>query len=217
MSETRSPGMRKRLGDLLGPRDDVVWASLRELGEGALTAVRLLERRLHHGDDARLGQELRDAADRTDEALRQLNRHLHNTFAAPLERDDALALATGLDRVAQVCADIGAGLEWAPERGRHEARRAASLLTAALERLVPALDGLAAGPPTGDAPGEARARLAEAREFVRRGLADVLTAGLPAEQLLTWKDVYDRLDTAIASVRDVERLVDAIELRGRRG
>jgi hypothetical protein len=218
MSGTRAPRVRKRLGGLLGPRDDVVWVSLQDLDDGALTGARLLERRLHHGDDGRLSHELRSTAERTDEALRHLNRHLHNTFAAPLERDDALALGAGLDRVAQVCADLGAGLDaFSSHRGRHEARRAVSVLTTALERLVAALADLAAGRSTADAPSEARTYLAEGREFVRRGLADVLSAGLSAEGLLSWKDVYDRLDAAFEAARDVERLVDAVELRGRRG
>jgi hypothetical protein len=216
---TRTLGMRRRVADLLGARDEAVWESLQTLANAALEAARLLEQRLHHGaDTGRLAGELREAGEGADEALRQLNRRLHHTFTAPLERDDALALAIAFDRVAQVCAEMGAALDArSAERGRHEARRAASLLSGALERLVVALGDLAAERAAGDSSGEARALLAEGREFVHQGLAEALGAELPADQLLSWKDLYDRLEDALTAARDAERVVDAIELRGSGG
>jgi hypothetical protein len=216
MTTARTFGVRNRIVELLAGRDDVVWTSLQSLGDAALVATQLVEQGVHHGRiDARLRQELTATGERTDETLRGLNRHLHNSFTAPLERDDAIALATAFDRIAQTSADIGAALGAAgEERGPYEARRATSLLASALECLVTALGDLAAGRATSDAPAEARERLRDARDFVRRGRGDMLSAQLPVEQLLSLKDLYDRLEIALAAARDVERLEDAIELRG---
>lgn len=138
--------MRKRLVDLIGGRDDIVWTSLQTLADHALSAAGVLERRLHHGtDEGAAGRELASTALRSDDTLRHLNRHLHNAFTSPLERDDALALGSACDRVAQACADIGAALDARSEdRGRHEARRAASLLRVALELIGQALTDVAA-------------------------------------------------------------------------
>lgn len=212
---TRTLGMRRRVADLLAGRDEEVWESLQTLATAALEAARLLARRLHHGaDDGRLALELRETGEAADETLRQLNRRLHSTFTAPLERDDALALAMAFDRVAQVSADMGAALDArSAGHGRHEAQRAASLLSGALQRLVVALGDLADERAAGDASSEARALLAESREFVHQGLADALAAALPADQLLSWKDLYDRLEVALVAARDAERVVDAIEIR----
>lgn len=190
--------------DLLERDAAGVAASARELlsmvasfPDGALGAARIAELE-QEGDDL------------THEILSLLNR----TFVTPIDRHDIHALASSLDDVLDLVDNVAALLilhgvtEPLPQF-----RQQVEILVVATEAVESAVHSLRA-PHNLGRPWEAIMRAERDGDHVyRRGVASLYSGDFKAMDVLRWKDLLRRMETAIDRCEDIANTVESIALK----
>ena len=133
-----------RLSQLFAPREREFFDLFEEAGANIVRAAELLERMLHHWPDpAELARDVVVCEQEGDRITHDIIQKLYSTFVTPIDREDILALASGLDDILDFTEEVAdflglyrieAPMDQAVELARvnHEACRQ---IAAALPRL----------------------------------------------------------------------------------
>ena len=203
-SQVHWPAM-SRLSQIFAPKEREFFDLFEEAGTNAVRAAGLLEHMLEQWPDH--GETLRDVVvceQEGDRITHDIIQRLNQTFVTPFDREDIIALASGLRRHRRLHRG-GRGLPRpVPDRGADGAGAA---------------DG--AGPARGHAPASTRRcprlrtlkdihhymvevnRLEnEGDRILREAVASLFDHGIDPMMVIRWKDIYERLEDAIDCDRD---------------
>jgi uncharacterized protein len=192
----------RRFYELFGLQGELVSDTLTELSKS------LLEGRSRHA-------RLHDLEHMCEEVTAEIYDLAAQSSAAPMQREDILALASALDEVVDLAEEAADKLElYQLGEVTEPAKAVGELLASAGEQLAAALGHL-------DTFEDLDARRAEirrledecdrtTREALGRLLAD---EGMPARDLLKWKDLYDLLEQAMDGCKDVANLLASIAIK----
>src|SRR6516164_11745070 len=99
--------MPPRLGDLFAPRDRAYFELFEEAGQNATRAADLLERMLVNFPDTReMAGEILECEHKGDRITHDIIDRLNHTFVTPIDREDILALASGLDDIVDYTEEV---------------------------------------------------------------------------------------------------------------
>lgn len=153
-----------------------------------------------------------------DEITRQLANATHATFVTPLDKEDIVAIASGLDDVADYtdAAAIRLLMYQIPESSP-ESRELSVLLVLATETLRGAVHRLRSSKEREliiAACRELHAIEKESDAIYRRALSNLFNApGADPIMVLKWKEIYERLEMAVDKVEDVSNILESIQLK----
>lgn len=153
-----------------------------------------------------------------DQITHDLATETHATFVTPLDKEDIVAMASGLDDIADYAdaAAIRFPLYQIPE-STPESRELAELLVQCVELLASAVSGLRSGKERDRIIAACRElhRLEnESDTIYRRAMGELFNRpGADPIFVLKWKEIYERLEMAIDKCEDVSNALETIQLK----
>lgn len=153
-----------------------------------------------------------------DEITHQLASETHATFVTPLDKEDIVAIYSGLDDVADYtdAAAVRLVMYKIPESSP-ESRELSQLLVQATEVLRDAVRRLRSSRERAQIIAACRElhRIENESDTVyRRALGNLFNApGADPIMVLKWKEIYERLEMAVDKVEDVSNVLESIQLK----
>jgi predicted phosphate transport protein (TIGR00153 family) len=149
-----------------------------------------------------------------DRITHEIINRLNQTFVTPIEREDIVELATGLDDVCDFVEEVSdyMGL-YKIEAPMEQSQRLAHILVQASRQISEAMPLLR---DFGDlAPYSAEIHRLEndGDRIVREAIAGLFDTGIDPMVVIRWKDIYERLEDAIDATERVANILSNIVLK----
>ena len=192
----------RRFYELFKQQGQLVCESLTELSKA------LLEGRSRHA-------RLRDLEHACDDVTRQIYELTHKTFVAPMDHEDILQLASGLDDIVDLAEEVSDKLElYRVGQVREPARAAGECLTPAGQHLQSALEHLEGFEGMYERLASVYRLEEEVDRITREGLGQLFAdEGLSAAELIKWKDLYDLIEATMDACEDVANALQTISIK----
>jgi predicted phosphate transport protein (TIGR00153 family) len=206
-----------RLSAIFAPKEREFFDLFEEAGANCVRAAALLERLLEQWPDhGELSRDVVVCEQEGDRITHDIIQRLNQTFVTPFDREDILALASGLDDIVDFIEEVAdflslyrieAPMEQAQEMARvlHEATRA---IAAAIPRLRSLRD-------IHHYTVEVNRLENDGDRIVRAALASLFDRGIDPMMVIRWKDIYERLEDAIDSTETAVNILEGIIIKNR--
>lgn len=161
-------------------------------------------------------RELKDTEHRADQVTHEVFERLNRTFITPLEREDIHALASGLDDVVDAVEAIANRLVLFRITGpTPEAVRLTSILAQCGRQIEAAVENLRNMNSLMPFTIEINRLENEADGISRQVVADLFSGRHEILDVLRWKEIYGRLESAADQCEDVANAIESIVLKSR--
>ena len=205
-----------RLGDLFAPRDRAYFELFEEAGRNVALAADLLDRLLvNFPDNRELAREILDCEHEGDRITHEIIDRLNHTFVTPIDREDVLALASGLDDIVDYTEEVADYLGlYHIEAPMDQAISLAHVLSAACQEIgkaIPLLRGFR--PEISEYTAEINRLENEGDRITREAVASLFDARIDPMVVIRWKDIFERLEAAIDSTEHVADILYGIVIK----
>jgi predicted phosphate transport protein (TIGR00153 family) len=206
-----------RLAAIFAPKEREYFDLFEEAGSNCVLAAQLLERMLDQWPDhGELGREVVICEQEGDRITHDIISRLNQSFVTPFEREDILALASGLDDVVDFIEEVADFLALyrieAPMQQAQEMARVLHESTRAIAGAIPRLRSL------GDIHHytvEVNRLENEGDRMLRSALASLFETGIDPMMVIRWKDIFERLEDAIDSTETAVNILEGIIIKNR--
>jgi predicted phosphate transport protein (TIGR00153 family) len=204
-----------RLTSALIGRDATYFNLFEESARNLVRASGLLDQLMTTWPDSpELAREIVACEQHGDRVTREIINRLNQTFVTPIEREDIVELATGLDDVCDFVEEVSdyMGL-YKIEAPMEQSQRLAHILVQASRQISEAMPLLR---DFGDlAPYSAEIHRLEndGDRIVREAIAGLFDTGIDPMVVIRWKDIYERLEDAIDATERVANILSNIVLK----
>jgi predicted phosphate transport protein (TIGR00153 family) len=206
-----------RLAAIFAPKEREYFDLFEEAGSNCVLAAQLLERMLDQWPDhGELGREIVICEQEGDRITHDIISRLNQSFVTPFEREDILALASGLDDVVDFIEEVADFLALyrieAPMQQAQEMARVLHESTRAIAGAIPRLRSL------GDIHHytvEVNRLENEGDRMLRSALASLFETGIDPMMVIRWKDIFERLEDAIDSTETAVNILEGIIIKNR--
>jgi predicted phosphate transport protein (TIGR00153 family) len=204
-----------RLAQVFAPRDRVYFELFEEAAQNALRAADLLDRMLaDYPDSRRLAGEILDCEHEGDRITHDIIDRLNHTFVTPIDREDILALASGLDDVVDYTEEVADYLGlYKIEAPMDQAIRLAHVLKEATVHIAQAIPRLRGFQSISHYTVEINRLENEGDRITREAVASLFDGGIDPMVVIRWKDIFERLEAAIDSTETVANIIEGIVIK----
>jgi predicted phosphate transport protein (TIGR00153 family) len=159
---------------------------------------------------------LKDTEHRADVVTHEIFERLNRTFITPLEREDIVALASGLDDVLDSAEAIGSRLVlFCITSSRPQAVQLTDILRKSGAQIEQAVHRLRDLTNLSAFTVEINRLENEADTISRQSVADLFSGNHDLLDVMRWKEIYGRLENAADNCEDVANTIEAIVLKSR--
>jgi predicted phosphate transport protein (TIGR00153 family) len=204
-----------RLASVFAPRDRVYFELFEEAAQNALRAADLLDRMLSDFPDSRrLAGEILDCEHEGDRITHDIIDRLNHTFVTPIDREDILALASGLDDVVDYTEEVADYLGlYKIEAPMDQAIRLARVLKEASAHIAEAIPRLRGFQSLSHYTVEINRLENEGDRITREAVASLFNGGIDPMVVIRWKDIFERLEAAIDATETVANIIEGIVIK----
>ena len=205
-----------RIGDLFAPRDRAYFELFEQAGRNVVLAADLLERLLvNYPDNRELAREILDCEHEGDRITHEIIDRLNHTFVTPIDREDVLALASGLDDIVDYTEEVADYLGlYHVEAPMDQAISQAHVLSAACQEIGKALPLLRDfKTEISEYTAEVNRLENEGDRITREAVASLFDARIDPMVVIRWKDIFERLEAAIDSTEHVADILYGIVIK----
>jgi predicted phosphate transport protein (TIGR00153 family) len=161
-------------------------------------------------------KKLKDVEHRGDLVTHEIFERLNRTFITPLEREDIHQLASNLDDVLDAAEAIGSRIVlFQVGKPTPEAVRLTEILTEAAQQIEKAVDNLKNMNSLMSFTVEINRLENEADGISRNVTADLFSGRHDVLDVLRWKEIYGRLESAADKCEDVANAIESIVVKSR--
>jgi uncharacterized protein Yka (UPF0111/DUF47 family) len=202
------------LGRLI-PRDQEFFTLFDELATYLLTSARLLAELF--ANPAQMDKHVRaikDVEHKADQLTHNINDRIDRSFVTPIDREDIHALSTRLDDVIDLIDGTARRAEIFHIGGvRAPAQKLTTLIVQAAEHLQRGVKGIKRTRDVNACAVEVK-RIEEEGDAVYHDAVGALFVGTPDPlDVMKWKEIYDRLESAIDSCMSVVNSLQSISMK----
>lgn len=200
------------------PKDRVFFDLLREEGDNALRAARLLHEMLGRWPDERegLARDILKAEQEGDRITHDIVQRLNTTFVTPIDQQDIYGLATGLDDVVDYIEEAADFLGlYQIEAPMQQALDLAGVLVAACEQLAGALAELRGFKELDQYWIEIHRLENDGDRISRDAVASLFANGIDPMVVIRWKDIFTVLERAIDATEAAAHIIEGIAIKNR--
>jgi len=149
-----------------------------------------------------------------DRITAELVNRLNQTFVTPIEREDILELATGLDDIVDFMEEVAdfMGL-YKIEAPMEQAQRLAHILLLAARQICEAMPLLRNFGDIAPYTAEIHRLENDGDRTVREATAALFDNGIDPMMVIRWKDIYERLEDAIDATESVANILSGIVIK----
>ena len=206
-----------RLSQVFAPKDRVFFNLFEESAANVLRAAELLDEMLRsfpeHNDLARAILLCEQEGDRiTYDIIQRLN----STFVTPIDREDILELASGLDDIVDLTEEVADYLGlYRIEAPMEQAQRLAHILLEACRKINEAVPRMRGFKDVTHYTNEIHRLETDGDRVTREAVASLFDTGIDPMVVIRWKDIFELLEEAIDSCESVAHTLEGISLESR--
>jgi uncharacterized protein len=207
-----------RLGQLFAPKEREFFDLFEEAARNAVHAAELLERLLEHWPDGGTDTlaEIVDCEHVGDRITHDIIQRLNHSFVTPFDREDIIALASGLDDVVDYIEEVANFLElYRIEAPMQQAQEMAGVLRQATRAVCSAVPRLRALQDINEFTVEVNRLEDEGDRLLRGAVASLFDHGIDPMMVIRWKDIFERLEDAIDSTETAVNILEGVIIKNR--
>ena len=200
---------------MFAPRDRVYFELFEEAAQNLLRASKLLDQMLSdYPEDKHLAGDILDCEHEGDRITHDIIDRLNHTFVTPIDREDILALASGLDDVVDYTEEVADYLGlYKIEAPMDQAIRLAQVLKEACIHVAEAVPRLRGFQPISHYTVEINRLENEGDRITREAVASLFDGGIDPMVVIRWKDIFERLEAAIDATERVANIIEGIVIK----
>ena len=204
-----------RLTQMFAPADREFFDLFEEAGTNTVRAADLLDRLLRNWpDNKELGREILICEQEGDRITHDLIRKLNNTFVTPIDREDILVLASGLDDIVDFTEEAADYLSlYKIEAPMEQAQRLSHVLLQAARQISEAMPRLRGFRDLSHYVVEINRLENDGDRIVREAVASLFDGGIDPMVVIRWKDIYERLEAAIDACERVAHILESVVIK----
>jgi predicted phosphate transport protein (TIGR00153 family) len=205
-----------RLSQVLVPKDRQYFDLFEEAAGNIVRAAGLLDEMLSKFPD-RQEEQTRDiliCEQQGDRITHDIIRRLNETFVTPIDREDILALASGLDDMVDWIEEAADYLGlYKIEAPMEQAQRLARVLNQCAQQLAEAMPRLRSFEDISHFTVEVNRLENDGDRITREAMASLFEGGIDPMVVIRWKDIYDRLENAIDAAEKIAYILEGITIK----
>jgi uncharacterized protein len=204
-----------RLAQVFVPNDREFFDLFEEAAQNILRGADLLDQMLGGWPEkANLARELLIAEQDGDRITHDIVQRLNQTFVTPIDREDILELASGLDDVLDMAEEVGDFLGlYKIEAPMAQSQRMAHILLQSCRQIAEAMPRLRKFDDISHYTVEIHRLENDGDRVVREALASLFEEGIDPMVVIRWKDIYERLESAIDATERVANILQNIVIK----
>jgi uncharacterized protein len=204
-----------RLTQMFAPADREFFDLFEEAGSNTVRAADLLDQLLRGWpDNKELGRELLICEQEGDRITHDLIRKLNNTFVTPIEREDILVLASGLDDIVDFTEEAADYLNlYKIEAPMEQAQRLSHVLLQCTRQIAEAIPRLRGFRDINHYVVEINRLENDGDRITREAIASLFDGGIDPMVVIRWKDIFERLEAAIDACERVAHILESVVIK----
>ena len=204
-----------RLTQMFAPSDREFFDLFEEAGSNTVRAADLLDQLLRNWpDNKELGRELLICEQEGDRITHDLIRKLNNTFVTPIEREDILVLASGLDDIVDFTEEAADYLSlYKIEAPMEQAQRLSHVLLQCTRQIAEAMPRLRGFRDINHFVVEINRLENDGDRITREAIAALFDDGIDPMVVIRWKDIFERLEAAVDATETVANILEGIVIK----
>jgi uncharacterized protein len=206
-----------RLSQLFAPKEREFFDLFEEAGTNCVRAAELLERMLQQWPDhAELARDVLVCEHEGDRITHDIIQRLNQTFVTPFDREDIIALASGIDDIIDFIEEVAdlMGL-YRIEAPMAQAEQLATVLAAACRAVNIAIPRLRDLKSVRESTVEVNRLENEGDRISREAVASLFERGIDPMMVIRWKDIFERLEDAIDSTETAANILEGVIIKNR--
>jgi predicted phosphate transport protein (TIGR00153 family) len=204
-----------RLSHLFMPREREFYDLFEEAAANVVRAAAMLEEMLESWPEkSELAREILLAEQEGDRITHDIIQRLYSTFVTPIDREDILALASGLDDILDFTEEVSDFLGlYRIEAPMDQAIELARVLHQSARQIQAALPRLRTLQDLSHYVVEIHRLENEGDRLERMALASLFERAVDPMVVIRWKDVFERLEQAVDATEQVANTLQGIVLK----
>ena len=204
-----------RLSSVIAPRDHEFFDLFEEAGGNILRAAGLLEEMLQdYPEKNQVSRDILICEQEGDRITHDIIRRLNQTFVTPIDREDIYALASALDDIVDFTEEVADYLGlYRIEAPFEQSQRMARVLHQAARQIDQALPRLRGFQDISHFTVEINRLENDGDRIVREAMAALFDDGIDPMVVIRWKDIFERLESAIDATEHVANILEGIVIK----
>jgi predicted phosphate transport protein (TIGR00153 family) len=204
-----------RLSQLFMPREREFYDLFEEAAANIVRAASMLEEMLESWPEkSELAREILIAEQEGDRITHDIIHKLYGTFVTPIDREDILALASGLDDILDFTEEVADFLGlYRIEAPMDQAIEMAKVLHQACRQVAEALPRLRSQEDVSHYVVEIHRLENDGDRLERLALASLFERAIDPMVVIRWKDIFERLESAVDATEKVANTIQGIVLK----
>ena len=205
-----------RLSQVLVPKDRQYFDLFEEAAGNIVRAASLLDDMLRNFPDRQeeLTRDILICEQQGDRITHDIIRRLNETFVTPIDREDILALASSLDDIVDYIEEAADYLGlYKIEAPMEQSQRLASVLLESSRQLAEAMPRLRNFEDISHYTVEVNRLENDGDRITREAMASLFEGGIDPMVVIRWKDIYERLESAIDACEHVANILEGIVIK----
>jgi uncharacterized protein len=204
-----------RLPQVFAPRERHFFDLFQEAGQNIVRAADLLDQMLRgYPERADLARDILICEQEGDRITHDLIHRLNHTFVTPIDREDILQLASALDDIVDFTEEVADYLGlYKIEAPMEQAQRLAHILLQACRQIAEAMPRLRGFRDISHYTVEINRLENDGDRVTREAMASLFDNGVDPMMVIRWKDIFERLESAIDATEKVANILEGIVIK----
>jgi uncharacterized protein len=204
-----------RLSQVFAPKDRVFFGLFEESAANVLRAAELLDEMLRsfpeqHG----CARAILLCEQEGDRITYDIIQRLNSTFVTPIDREDILELASGLDDIVDLTEEVADYLGlYRIEAPMEQAQRLAHILMEACRRINEAVPRMRGFQDVSHYTNEIHRLETDGDRVTREAVASLFDTGIDPMVVIRWKDIFERLEEAVDATEHIANVIANIVVK----
>ena len=205
-----------RLSNFFVPREREFFDLFDEAAGNIVRGADLLDQMLrHYPERADLARDILICEQEGDRITHDTIQRLNHTFVTPIDREDILQLASALDDIIDFTEEVADYLGlYKIEAPMEQAQRLAHILLQSCRQIAEAMPRLRTLPATSRTTRwRSTGWRTTATASRREAMASLFDNGVDPMMVIRWKDIFERLESAIDATEKVANILEGIVIK----